>query len=92
MNDFDRKREKKKDKDVELLSPPNDNSENNKDGQIQDHSKEKLYDEILSQKFDIKIKKFEELYVDKEIGSKDKRKDTRIIIDKIILENYKSYI
>ena len=37
------------------------------------------------------MKKLEQLDVDKEIGEKDKRKDTRIIIDKIILENFKSY-
>ena len=37
------------------------------------------------------MKRLEQLDVDKEIGEKDKKKDTRIIIEKIVLENFKSY-
>ena len=87
----ERKNEKKKDDEIEISSDSDDNSENNKDEGIEDDSEEEIPDEILTEKIDTIMKKLEQLDVDKEIGEKDKRKDTRIIIDKIILENFKSY-
>ena len=46
---------------------------------------------MLKEKIDTIMKRLEQLDVDKEIGEKDKKKDTRIIIEKIVLENFKSY-
>jgi hypothetical protein len=47
--------------------------------------------EDLNEKFDLIMKKFENLNIEKEVGEKEKNKDTRIIIDNIELENFKSY-
>lgn len=47
--------------------------------------------ELLNEKLENIMKKIEELNVDKEIGEKEKQRETRIIIDKIELENFKSY-
>ena len=47
--------------------------------------------EDLNEKFDQIMKKFENLNIDKEIGEKEKNRDTRIIIDRLELENFKSY-
>ena len=81
----------KKDEDIELLSDSDDNSENNVEERIEDDSEEEIPDEMLKEKIDIIMKRIEQLDVEKEIGEKDKRKDTRIIIEKIVLENFKSY-
>ena len=81
---------KKKDDDIELLSESEDNSENNVE-KIEDDSEEEIPDEMLKEKIDTIMKRLEQLDVDKEIGEKDKKKDTRIIIEKIVLENFKSY-
>ena len=80
----------KKDDDIELLSESEDNSENNVE-KIEDDSEEEIPDEMLKEKIDTIMKRLEQLDVDKEIGEKDKKKDTRIIIEKIVLENFKSY-
>ena len=91
--DIDRRKDdrKRKDDDAELLSDSDDNSDNNKEERIDDDSEEGIPDEMLTEKIDTIMKKLEQINVDKEIGEKYKRKDTRIIIDKIILENFKSY-
>lgn len=47
--------------------------------------------EDLNEKFDQIMKKFENLNIDKEIGEKEKNRETRIIIETIELENFKSY-
>ena len=47
--------------------------------------------ELSNQKFDNIIKYLESINVDKEIGEKEKNKDTRIVIEKIELENFKSW-
>jgi len=47
--------------------------------------------EYLNEKVENIMKKYEKLNVDEEIGEKEKQKDTRIIIEKIELENFKSY-
>ena len=80
----------KKDDDIELVSDSEDNSENNVE-KIESDSEEEIPDEMLKEKIDTIMKKLEQIDVDKEIGEKDKKKDTRIIIEKIILENFKSY-
>ena len=80
----------KKDDDIELLSESDDNSDNNVE-KIEDDSEEEIPDEMLKEKIDTIMKRLEQLDVDKEIGEKDKKKDTRIIIEKIVLENFKSY-
>ena len=89
--DVDKRREKKKEEDIELSSDSDSNSDDNQGEKIEDDSEEEIPDEMLTEKIDTIMKKLEQLDVDKEIGEKDKRKDTRIIIDKIILENFKSY-
>ena len=88
--DTEKKNQKQKDEDIEL-SDSDENSENNKEEKIEEDSEEEIPDEILKEKIDTIMKRLEQLDVDKEIGEKDKKKDTRIIIDKIVLENFKSY-
>ena len=79
-------------------SNPNDaeyisgsDSDNNNEERIETSSEDELPDDLLQEKIDKIMQRLEQLDVDKEIGEKDKKKDTRIIIDKIILENFKSY-
>ena len=81
----------KNDEDLELLSDSDENSENKVEEKNEDDSEEEIPDEILKEKIDTIMKRLEQLDVEKEIGEKEKRKDTRIIIDKIVLENFKSY-
>lgn len=45
----------------------------------------------LNEKIELIMQKLESLNVDKEIGEKEKNRDTRLIIEKIELENFKSY-
>ena len=76
---------------IEFLSDSEQNSENNVEEKIETDSEDSIPDEILQEKIDTIMQHLEQLDVDKEIGEKDKKKDTRIIIDKIVLENFKSY-
>ena len=46
---------------------------------------------LLNEKLETIMKKLENLNVDREIGDKEKIRDTRLIIQKIELENFKSY-
>jgi structural maintenance of chromosome 4 len=46
---------------------------------------------LLNEKIEIIMNKLESLNVDKEIGEKEKNRDCRLIIEKIELENFKSY-
>ena len=91
--DSEKKKDKKnrKDEDMELLSDSDENSENNAEEKMEDESEEEIPDELLKEKIDTIMKRLEQLDVDKEIGEKGKKKDTRIIIEKIVLENFKSY-
>ena len=73
---------------VEFLSESN--SENPEE-KIESDSEDSIPDEILQEKIDTIMQRLEQLDVDKEIGEKAQKKDTRIIIDKIVLENFKSY-
>ena len=79
------------DEEIEYLSGSEENSENPVEEKVESDSDESIPDEILQEKIDTIMKRLEQLDVDKEIGEKDKKKDTRIIIDKIVLENFKSY-
>ena len=81
----------KDEEEIEYLSGSEENSENPIEEKAESDSDESIPDEILQEKIDTIMKRLEQLDVDKEIGEKDKRKDTRIIIDKIVLENFKSY-
>ena len=72
------------------LASDDEDNQNNKNFEEED-SEEEIPDEMLNERIDTIMKRLEQLDVDKEIGEKDKKKDTRIIIDKIILENFKSY-
>ena len=76
---------------VEYLSGSEDNSENNAEERIESDSEDEIPDDMLQEKIDTIMQRLEQLDVDKEIGERDKKKDTRIIIDKVILENFKSY-
>ena len=76
---------------IEYLSDSEQNSENNAEEIVESDSEASIPDEILQEKIDTIMKRLEQLDVDKEIGEKEKKKDTRIIIDKIVLENFKSY-
>ena len=76
---------------IEYLSDSEQNSENNAEEKVESDSEASIPDEILQEKIDTIMKRLEQLDVDKEIGEKEKKKDTRIIIDKIVLENFKSY-
>ena len=85
------KNSKNNQEEIEFLSDSEQNSENNAEEKIETDSEDSIPDEILQEKIDTIMQRLEQLDVDKEIGEKDKKKDTRIIIDKIVLENFKSY-
>jgi structural maintenance of chromosome 4 len=77
--------------DVEVLSNSDDNSDNNAEERIETDSEDELPEDLMQEKIDKIMQRLEQLDVDKEIGEKNRKKDTRIIINKIILENFKSY-
>ncbi len=52
---------------------------------------EEVQIEYLNEKMESIMQKLESLNVDKEIGEKEKNRDTRLIIERIELENFKSY-
>ena len=81
----------KDEEEIEYLSDSEQSGENNPEEKVESDSEGSIPDEILQEKIDTIMKRLEQLDVDKEIGEKEKRKDTRIIIDKIVLENFKSY-
>ena len=57
----------------------------------EEDKEEEVNIEYLNEKMETIMQKLESLNVDKEIGEKEKNRETRIIIDKIELENFKSY-
>ena len=85
------KNSEKNQDEIQYLSDSEQNSENNQEEKAGTDSEDSIPDEILQEKIDTIMQRLEQLDVDKEIGEKDKKKDTRIIIDKIVLENFKSY-
>lgn len=66
-------------------------NEEDEDIEAEPEKEEEVNVEILNEKIEIIMQKLENLNVDKEIGEKEKNRDTRVIIDKIELENFKSY-
>ena len=76
---------------IEYLSGSEEENENHNEEKLESDSEDEIPDEILQEKIDTIMQRLEQLDVDKEIGEKEKKKDTRIIIDKIVLENFKSY-
>jgi len=52
---------------------------------------EEVDDEFLNEKLENIMQKLENLNVDKEIGEREKNRETRLIIESIELENFKSY-
>jgi len=60
--------------------------------ELEEESKEEEFNlELSNEIFDKIIKNLESIDVEKEIGEKEKIKDTRIVIEKIELENFKSW-
>lgn len=47
--------------------------------------------EYLNEKMENIMQKLESLNVDREVGEREKNRETRLIIEKIELENFKSY-
>ena len=68
--------------------PIEDNEQEEKE---EEQKEEEFSFEISNEKFDTIIKYLESINVDKEIGENEKNKDTRIVIEKIELENFKSW-
>lgn len=69
--------------------------ENNENEEIfnieNDEQEEQVPEEYLNEKLDIIMSKLEALNVEKEVGEREKNRDVRLIIEKIELENFKSY-
>lgn len=68
--------------------------QNDQDMSIEEEHKEEIEEvnvELLNERMENIMKKLESLDVDNEIGQKEKNRDCRLIIDKIELENFKSY-
>jgi len=61
------------------------------EGEEVKEEEEEVNIEYLNEKIENIMQKLESLNVDKEIGEKEKNRETRIIIEKIELENFKSY-
>jgi hypothetical protein len=57
----------------------------------EEDKEEEVNIEYLNEKMETIMQKLESLNVDKEIGEKEKNRDTRLIIERIELENFKSY-
>ncbi len=64
--------------------------ENNGEMEVDEHEPE-IDNNLLNEKMENIMKKLESLDVENEIGEKEKNRDCRLIIDKIELENFKSY-
>ncbi len=64
--------------------------ENNNEMEV-DEQEPEIDNNLLNEKLENIMKKFESLDVDNEIGEKEKNRDCRLIIEKIELENFKSY-
>ena len=79
--------------DEEELPPlEEDEKENEKNSENENENEDdEISNEFLNEKIDNIMEKIQQLDIEKEIGEKEKNSGTRIIIDKIILENFKSY-
>jgi structural maintenance of chromosome 4 len=58
---------------------------------VDEHEAPEINNELLNEKLEIIMQKLESINVDKEIGEKEANRDCRLVIDKIELENFKSY-
>jgi hypothetical protein len=65
------------------------NEEENQGEEVE--AEEEVQIEYLNEKMENIMQKLESLNVDKEIGEKEKNRETRLIIERIELENFKSY-
>jgi hypothetical protein len=63
----------------------------NEENEIEEVKEEVVNIEILNEKIEIIMQKLESLNVDREIGEREKNRDCRLMIEKIELENFKSY-
>lgn len=63
----------------------------NEENEVEEVKEEEVNIEILNEKMEIIMQKLESLNVDREIGEKEKNRDIRLMIEKIELENFKSY-
>lgn len=72
------------DKDIEIVD---------REGENEEHQEEEVEVNIedLNERMEQIMKKLESLDVDREVGEKEQNSDTRVIIEKIELENFKSY-
>jgi len=73
-----------------LLEEEEKENEQNSENENENEENE-ISNEFLNEKIDNIMEKIQQLDIEKEIGEKEKNSGTRIIIDKIILENFKSY-
>jgi hypothetical protein len=63
----------------------------NEENEIEEVKEEEVNIEILNEKMETIMQKLESLNVEKEIGEREKNRDVRLMIEKIELENFKSY-
>lgn len=59
--------------------------------EVEEEPEEQIDDNYLNEKLENIMQKLENLNVDREIGEKEKNKESRVIIEYIELENFKSY-
>jgi hypothetical protein len=73
------------------LDQENNEEEENENENDKESKDEDFNLDDLNEKFEKIISYLESINIDKEIGEKEKNKDTRLIIEKIELENFKSW-
>lgn len=67
------------------------NHSQSENGSDNENEEDEVPNELLNEKLDTIMSKLEQLNIEKEIGEKEKKSDTRVIIDSIELKNFKSY-
>ena len=75
-------------KNIEDIEEEGEEDEEEEEKELGEDLPDNIFDE---EKIDNILQKLEKIDVEKEIGEREGNKDTRIIIDKIVLENFKSY-
>jgi hypothetical protein len=73
------------------LDEENNEEEDNENENENELKEEDFNLDDINEKFEKIISYLESINIDKEIGEKEKNKDTRLIIEKIELENFKSW-
>lgn len=76
---------------MEIDKEEKNNISMSEDNAVDEEEPAEINIEYLNEKVENIMKKYERLNVDEEIGEKEKQKDCRLIIEKIELENFKSY-